>query len=101
MPSAPYSEQRKIINLCKELPVKLKIIPGIFELLGGQVNLTHLKEVEIEDLLKREQVQVDIQEISGYLSRKVIMVTGAGGSIGSELCRQVFAGTAGGVASRS
>jgi FlaA1/EpsC-like NDP-sugar epimerase len=89
MPSAPYSEQRKIINLCKELPVKLKIIPGIFELLGGQVNLTHLKEVEIEDLLKREQVQVDIQEISGYLSRKVIMVTGAGGSIGSELCRQV------------
>lgn len=89
MPSAAYSEQRKIINLCKELPVKLKIIPGIFELLGGQVNLTHLKEVEIEDLLKREQVQVDIQEISGYLSGKVIMVTGAGGSIGSELCRQV------------
>lgn len=89
MPSAAYSEQRKIINLCKELPVKLKIIPGIFELLGGQVNLTHLKEVEIEDLLKREQVQVDIQEISGYLSGKIIMVTGAGGSIGSELCRQV------------
>ncbi len=89
IPSAPYSEQRKIINLCKELSVKLKIIPGVFEILGGQVNLTHLKEVEIEDLLQREQVQVDIQEISGYLSGKIVMVTGAGGSIGSELCRQV------------
>lgn len=89
MPSASYSQQRIIIDLCKDLPVKLKTVPGMFEILGGQVSLTQLKEVEIEDLLKREPVEVDIQEISGYLANKVVMVTGAAGSIGSELCRQV------------
>lgn len=89
MPSASYSQQRSIIDLCKDLPVKLKTAPGMFEILGGQVSLTQLKEVEIEDLLKRDPVEVDIQEISGYLANKVVMITGAAGSIGSELCRQV------------
>ena len=75
--------------MCEGLPVKLKTMPGVFEILEGQVNITHLREVEIEDLLRRPPVEVDIKEISGYLAGKVVMVTGAGGSIGSELCRQV------------
>lgn len=89
MPSASYTQLRGIINLCEGLPVQLKTVPGIFEILEGNVNLTHLKEVEIEDLLRRRPVEVDIKEISGYLAGKVVMVTGSGGSIGSELCRQV------------
>lgn len=88
MPSVSSQQKRQIIDLCKELPVKLKIVPGIFEILGGRVSLSYLKEVEIEDLLKRDPVEVDIQEISGYLSGKRVMVTGAAGSIGTELCRQ-------------
>ena len=89
MPSASYSRQREIIELCKDLPVKLKTVPGMFEILGGKVSLSHLKKVEIEDLLKRDPVEVDIQEISGYLANRTVLITGAAGSIGSELCRQV------------
>ena len=89
IPSASYRELRELIKLCEGLPVKLKTMPGVFEILEGQVNITHLREVEIEDLLRRPPVEVDIKEISGYLAGKVVMVTGAGGSIGSELCRQV------------
>ena len=88
MPSVSSQQKRQIIDLCKELPVKLKIVPGIFEILGGRVSLSYLKEVDIEDLLKRDPVEVDIREISGYLSGKRVMVTGAAGSIGAELCRQ-------------
>lgn len=89
IPSASYRELRELIKLCEGLPVKLKTMPGVFEILEGQVNISHLKEVEIEDLLRRPPVEVNIKEISGYLAGMVVMVTGAGGSIGSELCRQV------------
>ncbi len=89
IPSAPYSQLRRIIDICRELPVKLSTVPGIYEILEGNINFTQLKEVEIEDLLRRPPVKVDIKEIAGYLAGRTVLVTGAGGSIGSELCRQV------------
>ena len=89
IPSAPYGTLRHFVDLCGNLGVKMKTVPGIYEILDGKVNLTHLKEVEIEDLLRRPPVDVDVKAISGYLANKTVLVTGAGGSIGSELCRQV------------
>ena len=69
--------------------MNIKTVPGIFEILEGRVGLTHLKEVEIEDLLKRPPVKVDLAGIADYLGGSVVLITGAGGSIGSELCRQI------------
>jgi len=89
MPSAPYSTLQEIIRLCADLQVKIKSVPGIYEILKGQVSISSLKEVEIEDLLRRLPVKVDLQSISDYLAHEVVLVTGAGGSIGAELCRQV------------
>lgn len=89
MPSAPYSTLQAIIAQCAELPVKIKTVPGIFEIVKGQVSISALKEVEIEDLLQRPPVEVDVKGIADYLAGQIVMVTGAGGSIGSELCRQV------------
>lgn len=89
MPSVSYSKLREIIELCEGLPVKIKTVPGVYEILEGKVNLQHLKEVEIEDLLRRPPVESDMEEISGYLAGRTVMVTGAGGSIGAELCRQL------------
>jgi FlaA1/EpsC-like NDP-sugar epimerase len=89
MPSVSYTKLREIIKLCEGLPVKLKAVPGIYEILEGKVNLRHLKEVEIEDLLRRPPVEGDMREISFYLAGKTVVVTGAGGSIGSELSRQL------------
>ena len=78
-----------MVNFCLEAGVKVKTIPGIYEILEGQARFTKLKEVQIEDLLKRPPVKVDIRRIAGYLSGETVMITGCGGSIGSELCRQV------------
>ena len=89
IPSAPYSKLREIVELCKGLPVKIKTVPGVYEILEGTVNLQHLKEVEIEDLLRRPAVERDVEEIAGYLEGRCVLVTGAGGSIGGELCRQL------------
>ena len=89
IPSAPYSTLRHFLDLCSSLNVTMKTVPGVFDILQGKVKLTHLKEVEIEDLLRRPPVKVDMQAISGYLADRVVLVTGAGGSIGSELCRQI------------
>lgn len=89
MPSAPYSTLQEIVGLCADLQVKIKTVPGIFEILKGQVSINSLKEVEIEDLLRRLPVTVDLQAMAGYLEGEVVMVTGAGGSIGGELCRQI------------
>jgi len=88
MPSAPYSTLKAIVSECAELPVKIKTVPGIFEIVKGQVSINNLKEVEIEDLLQRVPVKVDVKSIADYLAGEVVLVTGAGGSIGSELCRQ-------------
>ena len=90
MPSAPYSALQEVINLCADLPVKIKTVPGIFEIVRGEVSISALKEVEIEDLLQRKPVEVDLKGIAAYLAGEVVMITGAGGSIGSELCRQVI-----------
>ncbi len=89
MPSADKKVIRKVIEDCKHKKVKVKTLPGVYELLNGNIELNNIREVDIEDLLGREPVNVDIQEIAGYLTGETVLVTGAGGSIGSELCRQI------------
>ncbi len=81
----------RIMRVCESVPVKARIIPGIGDLLEGKVEVTRLRDVQIEDLLGREQVHLDEDELRRFMTGKVVMVTGAGGSIGSELCRQVMA----------
>lgn len=87
--SAPGKAIRRIVNICKEIELPVKIVPGIYEILEGKVNLTRMREVTIEDLLGRDAVKLDNQAIGKFLTGKRVLVTGAGGSIGSELCRQV------------
>ncbi len=89
MPSAPAKDRKEIIEICRETGCKVKILPGIYQLLNGEVSVGKLREVEIEDLLGREPVQVNMDEILDYVRGKVVLVTGGGGSIGSELCRQI------------
>ncbi|MDR7869509.1 MAG: nucleoside-diphosphate sugar epimerase/dehydratase [Tissierellaceae bacterium] len=89
IPSASRKETREIIDICKETKCKLKILPGIYELIDGNVSIKKIRDVEIGDLLGREEIKVDLDEISSYIANKVVMVTGGGGSIGSELCRQI------------
>ncbi len=90
IPSAPKKDVRQIVDLCKSYPVKLKILPGVYELIEGTVSLKALRDVNIEDLLGRESVKINMLEITAYLEGKTILVTGGGGSIGSELCRQIL-----------
>ena len=89
MPSAKPNEVHDILEICKETGCELKKIPGIYQLVNGEVNVTDLREVDVNDLLGREPIEVNIDSIMGYVSDKVVLVTGGGGSIGSELCRQV------------
>ena len=89
MPSAPASEIRRIVDVCREVEVETRILPGLFELINGRVSISQLREVSLEDLLGREPVKLDTASIAGYLENKCVLVTGAGGSIGSELCRQI------------
>ncbi|WP_313127996.1 nucleoside-diphosphate sugar epimerase/dehydratase [Anaerocolumna sp.] len=91
MPSVSKKEIREIVELCKETECSLKILPGIYQLMNGEVSVSKLRNVEIEDLLGREPVKVDLNSIMGYIKDKVVLVTGGGGSIGSELCRQLAA----------
>ncbi|HEY9786236.1 MAG TPA: nucleoside-diphosphate sugar epimerase/dehydratase [Candidatus Obscuribacterales bacterium] len=90
MPSAPPAEVRRIVDLCREAEVETRILPGLFELINGRVSVSQLREVSLEDLLGREPVQLDSASIAGYLEDRSVLVTGAGGSIGSELCRQIL-----------
>ncbi|MFG6384517.1 MAG: polysaccharide biosynthesis protein [Lachnospiraceae bacterium] len=89
LPSAPAKEIKKILDICKETGCELKRLPGVYQLLNGEVNVSKLKKVDVNDLLGREPVKVDLTEILDYVAGKTIMVTGGGGSIGSEVCRQV------------
>jgi len=79
------------LEICKETGCKLRTIPGTYQLINGEVSVSKLREVEIEDLLGREPVRINTEEIIDYVSGKVVLVTGGGGSIGSELCRQIAA----------
>lgn len=89
MPSIDRLQIREIVNICSKTKCKLRILPGVYELLDGKVSIKRLRDVKIEDLLGREPVKVNLEEISGYIQNKVVLVTGGGGSIGSELCRQI------------
>ena len=89
IPSANRQVRKELLDICKETGCKLRAIPGTYQLINGDVSIAKLKDVEIEDLLGREPIKTSIEEIMGYVSGKVIMVTGGGGSIGSELCRQI------------
>lgn len=89
MPSISRSELRKILEICKETNCKLRSLPGMYQLVNGEVNVSKLRDVEVEDLLGRDPISVDLDSILGYVQNKVVLVTGGGGSIGSELCRQI------------
>lgn len=89
MPSASKKEIGNIVEIAKTTKCKLKILPGMFELIGGKVSLNKIRDVDIEDLLGREEIKVDLHEITSYVTNKVVLITGGGGSIGSELCRQI------------
>ena len=92
IPSAGRKEQRKILSICQKVPnCEMKILPGVYQLVNGDVSVSKLRNVEIEDLLGREPVQVMTEQIGNYVFDKVVLVTGGGGSIGSELCRQIAA----------
>ena len=91
MPSADRKQLAEVLNICKETKCKLKRVPGYYQILNGEVHLSDLKDVEVQDLLGRDQIEVNLSEIMGYVKDKVVMVTGGGGSIGSELCRQIAA----------
>ena len=81
--------KREIINICKKTDAKIKTIPGIYEIIDGKVNITKVRDVQIEDLLGREPIKMNLDDMNGIIKDKIIMVTGGGGSIGSELCRQI------------
>jgi FlaA1/EpsC-like NDP-sugar epimerase len=89
IPSARGKEVRAIIGRCKKADVRFKILPGLSDIISGKVEVSQIKDVEVDDLLGREPAHLDDQAISGYLAGKRVLVTGAGGSIGSEICRQV------------
>ncbi|MCU6708785.1 polysaccharide biosynthesis protein [Paenibacillus sp. J5C_2022] len=89
MPSARRAEVKDVINICKLTSAKVKIIPAINDLITGELAVEKLRSVEVEDLLGRDPVRIDMQGVLDYVSHKVVLVTGAGGSIGSELCRQI------------
>lgn len=91
IPSMPLQEQKAILNRCKDTDCQLKTLPGIYQLVNGEVSIQKIRKVEIEDLLAREPIKVNMDEIMGYVSGKTVLVTGGGGSIGSELCRQIAA----------
>ncbi len=90
MPSAAGSEMRRIVDICKRSRVNFKTLPGLGEIMDGKVRVSDLREVHFEDLLGRPPVELDRESIGRYLKDKTVMVTGAGGSIGSELCRQIL-----------
>jgi FlaA1/EpsC-like NDP-sugar epimerase len=89
IPSAPGGVVRQVIDVCREKDVPFRTMPGIYELIGGKINVGRLREVDITDLLRRAPVEIDTTLIGSSLSGKRILITGAGGSIGREMCRQI------------
>lgn len=90
IPSAPGATRRHVVETCRALNVPVKTLPGLHELIAGDLNLgRQIRPVQVEDVLGRQQVEVDLQAVATYVRDKTVLVTGAGGSIGSELCRQL------------
>jgi len=89
IPSAPGAVVRRVVDLARRSGASHRIIPGIYEILAGKVSISQIREVDVEDLLRREPVRLDVDEIADYLKNKTVLVTGAGGSIGSEIVRQI------------
>ncbi len=89
MPAAPRMVIKEILEVCKQTKCELKTLPGIYQLVNGEVNVSQLRKVDVIDLLGRDPIAVDLDSIMGYVKDKVVLVTGGGGSIGSELCRQI------------
>ena len=89
MPAAPKADVKRVYNICAKTNFKVKTLPGIYQIVSGEASVTALREVRITDLLGRDQVRVNLDEIMGYIENRVVLVTGGGGSIGSELSRQI------------
>ncbi len=89
IPSASPKVTRDILKICNQTTCKLKILPGMYQLITEDVSVSKLRDVSIEDLLGRDPIKVDLESVRGFIEGKCIMVTGGGGSIGSELCRQI------------
>ncbi len=89
IPTAPKAELKRIFSICEKTDCKIKTLPGIYQIVTGEASVSALREVQITDLLGRDQVKVNLDEIMGYIENRVVLVTGGGGSIGSELCRQI------------
>ncbi|MCB2353547.1 polysaccharide biosynthesis protein [Clostridium estertheticum] len=90
IPTIEDEDKKEILEICKKTNCKIEIIPGMYEIINGKVSLNQIRKVEIEDLLGRKAVKLDMQGITSYITNKTILVTGGGGSIGSELCRQII-----------
>lgn len=89
MPSAPRHTIKGLIEVCQETNCKLRTLPGIYQLVNGEVDVSKIRDVDVEDLLGRDPITVNLDKIMGYVKGKTVLVTGGGGSIGSELCRQI------------
>ena len=91
MPAVKKSKVKEIIELCRQTKCEVQTLPGMYQFMNGDVVVEKLRKVEIEDLLGRDSIQIDLEGLMKYVSNKVVLVTGGGGSIGSELCRQIAA----------
>lgn len=91
IPSASAKDTRDILKICNETECKLKVLPGMYQLITEEVSVSKLREVSIEDLLGRDMIDIDVESVCNHVNNQVVMITGGGGSIGSELCRQIAA----------
>lgn len=89
MPAAPKAQVKRVFDICEKTKKRVKTLPGIYQIVSGDASVTALRPVQIQDLLGRDQIRVNLDEIMGYIENCVVLVTGGGGSIGSELCRQI------------
>ena len=89
IPAAPAKQKKEILNICQQTGCRVRSLPGIYQLVNGEVSLAAVKDVQVEDLLGREPVKLDTEVLRNFLENKTVLVTGGGGSIGSELCRQI------------